>query len=88
MKLSLIAFDYPILSLSMEEFELEHSKKISFKVKHEEIHIENLTESEKEKLLQYYRDFMLRTKIANETKYIKELIVQRALYDIIYNKEN
>lgn len=83
MKLSLKIFDYVTLSLAIDELEIDKNKKLQMDLKEDFLYIENLSKDEEELLLQYYRDFSLRKDIAKDTKRIKELIVQRALYDII-----
>lgn len=83
MKLSLKTFDYIILSLAIEELEIDENKELQYDVEEDYLCIEDLPKEEVELLLQHYRDFLLRKKIAKDTKKIKELIVQRALYDIV-----
>lgn len=83
MKLSLDVFDYPILSLAIDEYEIVKDKMITCLIEKDTIDILNLSSDDEKFLLQLYQDFLLRKNIAKDSKRLKELIVQRALFDIV-----
>lgn len=82
MKLSLENFEYEILIYAINEYEIMKNKKINYKICGNEVYLP-IEHAEVNVFMELYNDFLLRKKIAIETKKIREIIMYKALFELI-----
>jgi His-Xaa-Ser system protein HxsD len=82
-ELSFENFEYDILIYAISEFETKKNVKINYKIDGNKVYFLSVNEDEFNMIVEFYNDFLLRKRIANETKKIREMIVHKALFELI-----
>ncbi|MDE4543214.1 hypothetical protein [Thermoanaerobacterium sp. R66] len=82
-ELSLENFEYEILIYAISEFETNKNVKINYKIDGNKVYLLSVNEDDFNMIVEFYNDFLLRKRIANETKKIREMIVYKALFELI-----